>query len=281
MAIHYLEADRGGPEDPVLLMVHGWTGSAANFQDMIRVLSPPLRSIAVDLPGCGFSDKPDAPYDAAWFVEFLRSFCVRQGLRTVVLIGHSMGGHIAIHFASRHPGMVERLILIDPNGMQGEEGLRGSLAHNERLVELAFRLNNRLFIEWALRVNIFYDAPPEILKAGVESTASSTLGPQGVRAIRRITRAMIGRDPVDSLLPGVTQETLLVWGDHDRLLPPRWALSFARLLPRADLRIVSPSGHMPMSERPRETAALIEGFISGGTRAPQPGSPPDPDPCRR
>jgi pimeloyl-ACP methyl ester carboxylesterase len=172
-----------------------------------------------------------------------------------------MGGQFAVHFAARWPDLVERLVLVAPYGLKGEEGIWLGLAGWGGFVDLGFRLNNKLFIEWAIRANVLYKADDVVVHTAVESTARSILGPEGSRAIARITRNVIGHDYVESLLPGIIQETLIIWGDHDKVLAPTWATTFLTQIPHAQLVMVKDSGHMPMIEHPEETADLIAGFI--------------------
>ncbi len=259
--IHFLESGNAREDSPVLLMVHGWAGSAEDWERLLRVLPSHLRSIAVDLPGCGRSDKPDAAYDIPFFLDNLRSFCAELGLSRVVLTGHSMGGQIAVHFTLRYPDMVEKLILIDPYGLKGEEGGLQPLSHLGPVVNLAFLLNTPLFIEWAMRANVFHDPSPELLRSAVESTAANILGREGARSMSRITKRVIGRGHVDALLPGVSRETLLIWGEHDRLLSPDWAQAFASRLRRASVHRIAGAGHMPMLETPEAVAGLITDFV--------------------
>jgi len=262
ISIHYLESGRAAAEDPTLLMVHGYCGSGEDFRPLLQALPDSFHSIAVDLPGGGFSGKPDAPYDCDYFVAFLRSFCVRMGLRSFVLVGHSMGGQIAIHYATRWPEAVQRLVLISPYGLAGEEGGMGTLARLGPLVDIGYALNTRLFIQWAIQINVLYRPAPETLRAVVDSTAANILGCEGARAVSRVTRAVIGHDQVDALLPAVSADTLVIWGDHDRVLPPQWASAFVTRLPAARLALIPDTGHMPMTERPGLTAIVLMGFLS-------------------
>jgi pimeloyl-ACP methyl ester carboxylesterase len=245
-----------------LLMVHGWAGAAADWEPLQRALPAGIHSIAVDLPGCGYSEKPDAVYDIPWFLEILHELSAALDVPRIVLAGHSMGGQVAVHFASRYPGLVEKLILIDPYGLKGQEGRREPLARLGPVVNLAFLLNTRKFIEWTMRSRVLYKPSPESLRTAVDSTAVSILGRDGARAIARITRRVIGHAHVDALLPGIFQQTLVLWGDHDRLLPPRWAEAFVSRMPRATLRVVAGAGHMPMYEQPAAVAALVSEFLS-------------------
>ncbi len=259
--IRSLESAGTQPEATAVLMVHGWAGSADDFRPLFAQLPSTVRAIAVDLPGCGQSEKPDAVYDLPYFVTFLKAFCDTRGLQRFVLLGHSMGGQFAVHFTSQWPEMVQRLVLIAPYGLKGEEGIWLPLAGWGSFVDLGFRLNNKLFIEWTIRANVLYRAPPAIVHAAVESTARSILGPEGARAIARITRNVIGHDYVEGLLPSIGQQTLIIWGDHDKVLAPSWASTFVTQIPRARLVMVKDCGHMPMIEHPEETAALIAGFV--------------------
>jgi abhydrolase domain-containing protein 6 len=259
--IHFLEHGRAWPADPVLVMVHGWCGSADDFGLLLPLLPDDLRAISVDLPGCGLSEKPDAVYDTAYFTAFLRGFCDVLGLTRIVLAGHSMGGQFVAHFAAARPAVVERVILVDPYGLKGEEGGWASLAKSGGFVDFAFSLNNRTFIAWGLMGRVLYRPPQSLVDRAADSTARSILGPDGVRAISRITRNVIGHDIVEAILPGIAQPVLLIWGNKDEVLPPRWAQGFLSLLPDATLVMIPDSGHMPMLEKPAEVAGLFDRFI--------------------
>jgi abhydrolase domain-containing protein 6 len=260
--VHYLEAGSDPSPGPPLLMVHGWCGSAEDFRPLMRALPEGTHSIAVDLPGCGLSDKPDVTYDLPYFMEFLRAFTGALGLERFVIVGHSMGGLLGLHFTNLWPWWVERLVLISPYGLTGEEGAWLPLAQSGNLVDILLTLNNRLFIEWALAANNLYKAQPDVLRAVADSTAKGILGRDGVRSTARITRNLIGRDPLDEILPTITTETLILWGDHDALLDPKWGRAFIALLPDARLTLIADAGHMSLLEKPRETAEAMAGFIA-------------------
>ncbi len=262
MRIHCREAGAAGGEETPLLMIHGWTGAAADWGPLLAALPATVRAIAPDLPGCGLSDKPDAPYDMPWFMTFLRDFCQAIRAPVVILAGHSMGGQLAVHYAAHHPAKVDRLVLIDPYGLRGEEGRLKPLARLGPLVNAAFTLNRRSFIERAIRANVLHDQSPDLVRAAVDSTAASILGREGARANARITRRLIGREHVDALLPGISQRTLVLWSEQDKLLPPSWAQAFAALLPRVIVHKVSGAGHMPMFEQPATVADLVVKFLS-------------------
>jgi len=262
MRIHCLAVGED-PEQPPLVLVHGWSGAAADWEPLLRALPAGRRAVAVDLPGSGRSDKPDAAYDLPWFLDFLRAFCDALAAPSITLAGHSLGGMMAVHFAARFPAVVEKLVLVDPYGMEGERGKYERLAHLWPVVRVAFALNRREFIERAIRRNVLHRRDEDLVQAATDSTASSILGREGARALARVTHRVVGRLHVDGLLPTLPQPTLVLWGENDRLLPPRWAGAFGARIRRVTVHRIPGTGHMPMFEKPAEVAQEIEEFLAG------------------
>jgi pimeloyl-ACP methyl ester carboxylesterase len=229
----------------------------------MRRLPSSWRTVAVDLPGNGKSGKPDMAYSIPGFVDFLSAFCGQIGLSRFALVGHSLGGQIAVHFTHRFPETVERLILLDPYGLEGEADAWMPLARSGPIVDIAMAMNTRLFIEWSMKANLFYD-PAKVSDEYLDAAAEAMLSPEGRNSAARITREVLGTEPVDALLPEISQDTLLLWGEEDRLLAPQWAGRFAALLPRVRLHLVSRCGHCPTVEQPEQTAAWIASFVEEG-----------------
>ncbi len=276
IAVRYVDTRApDGEASPTILFVHGYCGAAANFQSLFPFLAPSARCIAVDLPGCAGSAKPDLDYDIPFFVGFLESFRRSLGLERFVLVGHSMGGQIAAHYTRRFPDAVHKLILIAPDGLAGEEGGWRVIARLDPLIEAGLALTNRSFVTIALRRIIFHD-PAQVSPDLVDCFAEGLLTPEGAYATALITRRIIGRDSVDELLPGIQQETLVIWGEEDRLLSPRWAPRYIELLPRAELGLVPECGHAPMLEKPGQTAVLIAEFLGRSEAQLPPARAADP-----
>lgn len=252
-----------GPADArlTLLGVHGWAGSAAEFAPLAAALPRGLRLVAADFPGTGASQPADDDRCTTdEFVSVLRSLVERMGCGPLVLMGHSLGGKIAAVLAARVPEMVSGLVLVAPYGLSKQESaLQRAVASRRWLAEAGARLNNR----WAIQLGlgrVYHDralAPEPI----VEHVIASQLTPEGRRALAAVSHAMIGIDPIDELLPSVTQPTLLLWGRDDRVLRPQAAARYAALMPQARLRLLDRCGHVPMTERPHETAALLADFL--------------------
>ena len=237
LRIHYLEAGRDKPGDTVVLMVHGYLATANDFRPLMLSLPEQFHSIAVDLPGCGLSAKPDAAYDMPYFVAFLRSFATAKKLSHFILIGHSLGGKMSTHYTSKWPGTVDRLILIDSFGLTEEEKPWAGLAQLGVIVDKGFLPNRPGF------------------------SGDNVMGQVDQRATARITKNMIGHDPIDGILPLIRQRTLLLWGDADPVLPPHWSETFRSLLPNVRFYMISDVGHVPQVDKPDVTRQLIVSFL--------------------
>ncbi len=257
--IHLLDTAPGRTEAPTVVLVHGWAGCTTDFRPLLELVDGGCRWVAFDFPGCGDSDKPDIHYSITGMAEFVEAVRAALGAETVDLVGHSLGGQIAVHYAVRHPDRVRRLALIDPDGLEGEEGFWLRAVRLDRLVDLAFALNSRCVVRGVMRRRVFHGRSG--LEAAAEGKAAYLLTPGGNRAVARITKEAIGTEPVDDLLPLVALPTLVVWGVEDRLLPVRWAGAWMDGLPRAELWTVPECGHMPTAEKPAQTAAVLEEFL--------------------
>jgi pimeloyl-ACP methyl ester carboxylesterase len=262
-------------EETPLLMIHGWMGSSYSYRPLLARLSGRRRAIALDLPGFGLSRKAGIEYNLEFFMSFLNRYLQVMRLQRVVLVGHSFGGELAVHFALRHPEKVEKLILIAPYGLEGEEGGLRLLRRSGFLVDLFSSLNSRAALEWGMRQNTFHD-PALITPDQVDSVAATALTPEGRKAQAAIAKNVLGRYPVDDLLARLKAPVLLIWGEEDRLLELEWGKKYFSLLPpqsAAGLYTVPAAGHLPQVEAPDRTAELILRFLAEARAGAPPGRP--------
>lgn len=259
--VHYREADPAPPATQTLLLIHGWIGSSYDFQPLMEHLPRSMRVIAVDLPGSGRSQKTGIHFSLEYLLGFIDSFVGRLELNRFVLVGHSMGGELAVRYAVLHPERVERLVLIDPFGLSGEGRVLGLVRRAGFLVDIAFALNNRLAVDLATRFNVFHD-PTLVTPAYVDSVAETSLTASGRRAQAEITKQVLGQAPIDGILSLVEAPTLVVWGGNDRVLSRKWASQFITGIPASQLVVIPRTGHMPQFEAPDAVAESISSFLS-------------------
>ncbi|HXZ57327.1 MAG TPA: alpha/beta fold hydrolase [Gaiellaceae bacterium] len=254
--LRYLAAGSG---DPVML-VHGLGGAAANWLALAPLLLPGRRLIVPELPGHGGSEPlPAAPS--------LNAYGDRLALlldEPTAVVGHSLGGAIALRLAIRHPELVRALVLAGSAGISsGSRRARYSLTitgllkpgkriapHRRRVAQSAL-LKTVVFGRWGA-------ADPPALSA--ELTEAYLAGPARHTDTVSASRALMGDDPrVD--LERVRCPTLLLWGARDHQLPIGDAFEYSRRL-RAPLRAIADCGHLLIAERPEACADAIEAFFS-------------------
>src|SRR5688500_16261649 len=109
--------DSGGDGPPIVL-VHGLSSSIGFWEYQVPTLARTHRVLALDLPGYGASGRPDAPCTPPWYADLVAGFMDAVGVPSAVVMGHSMGGQIALTLALDHPGRVEALVLSAPAGFE-------------------------------------------------------------------------------------------------------------------------------------------------------------------
>ena len=254
--ITYLES---GPTDgtPVVLL-HGFTGMKENWLVLMPLFASTRHVIAPDLPGWGDSTRlVDADYGYAAQADRVADFIARMGDGPVDVVGHSMGGGIAAVLAARLPQRVRRVVLMDAGGVRfkdndfGRAVLRG---------ENPFAVTDRASLDRYMA--LLFDTPPLI-----PWPADSALIARRVRDAEFEQRVLdhIGRGP-EAFLPvtdaaRVSAPTLLLWCRHDRVIDVSAAQLYADVLPDSRTVLLDGCSHMPLMERPAQTAAALEDFL--------------------
>jgi pimeloyl-ACP methyl ester carboxylesterase len=249
---------------PVIVLVHGFTGSKENWLPLMRALHANYRVIAPDLPGWGDSERhAHADYGAAAQVERLAHFLgalpaiVGAEGPPALVVGHSMGGQIVGLLAARHPHLVDRLALMSASGVLFEEnafGL-GVLAG-----ENPFGVNSRA--ELRRYFNIVFAQPPFVPWPFDEALVHR----------RRLDAAFeqavlddIGRGPdafaLQAELPAIGAPVLLLWGTDDQVIDRSAIGIFQEGLACSRTILLNACGHMPMMERTTETATALKDFL--------------------
>jgi pimeloyl-ACP methyl ester carboxylesterase len=232
MVIHF---DAFGRGEPVVLL-HGWQGNRQVWQGLLPYLSPfPYQFISLDLPGFGESDPFPFPTSSRDFAQKLHEFANELELKNLTLLGHSLGGKIALFYAAAFP--LQKLILVDSAGIR-----RRSLV-TEGILRLAKHLKPRFPLKNSL-ASLFRSSDYE--QAGT----------------MRPTLARLVEEDVRPLLPQIKAPTLLLWGGEDKETPLRDAVIIQRAIKNSQLRIIPEAGHFPFLDQPALVAQLIGEFLA-------------------
>jgi pimeloyl-ACP methyl ester carboxylesterase len=252
LRVEYTVEGRG----PDVVLIHGWASSRRMWTLVTRGLAREFRCWALDLPGCGGSDKPGAGwYSIPSFTRLVGGFLRAHQLERPRVVGHSMGGMIALNLAADEPEAVERLVAINPvvTGLATLKPLarrRTSLA----MLDLA--------VQWTPRVLEPLLAHP--LGRGVRGMAhlrrrAEDFGRSTAEALLSSGQAVVSYD-VSPLLPRIQAPTLVLLGRRDRQVPLREGRLAAGRIARARLQELE-AGHQPTDDRPQEVVRHLRRFL--------------------
>ena len=248
---HYLEAGQG----PLIVLVHGYTGSKENWLPVMRQLARDHRVIAVDLPGWGESTpQTGADYGPSAQAERLSAFLQSEGEPAALLVGHSMGGMISGLMTATHPQQVERIVFMSSAGVRCTEN---EFARRVLKGENPFAVYEVDSFRAFLHEFVFADAPyvpTPMLGAIVSQRKARREFEQRV-----FTQIRLGPEAflLQQRLPEIGQTAGLLWCDGDRIIDPSAAAVFASGLKRSETRILKGCGHMPMMEQPDAVAVFL------------------------
>ncbi|HVF77970.1 MAG TPA: alpha/beta hydrolase [Solirubrobacteraceae bacterium] len=275
---------RTGGSGPVLLLVHGITNSSASWEPVLAQLATRFTVIAPDLLGHGESDKPRGDYSLGASASLMRDLMLALGHERATIVGHSLGGGIAMQMAYQFPERVERLVLVSSGGLgrQVTPVLRAvalpaaeyvlPLLALQPLVNAGSKLGG-----WIDKIGLRIGADITAMAAGFASLQDI----EARRAFVHTARSVIdigGRrvSATDKLYLAEAVPTLILWGDRDSIIPARHGIRAHEQMPGSRLKVFGGAGHFPHHDDPAGFAAALTEFIDT-TKA----SEPDDDRLRR
>ncbi|MBV9802075.1 MAG: alpha/beta fold hydrolase [Solirubrobacterales bacterium] len=275
LCLRHVETEAGkistieaGTGDPVVL-IHGLGATKASFLPTIDALAPSYRTIAVDLPGFGDSEKPLwGAYDAPFFTRSILALLDALELDSAHLVGNSMGGRVALELGLEHPGRTRRLVLLAPSLAWLKPR---PWAPYLRLIPTQlgiFQPAPRPLIEMIVK-QFVPGSDTEWTAAGIDEFMRSYVTPLGRAAFYAAARNIYLEEPrgprgLWTRLAALGPEALFVWGRKDRVVPLAFARHVREELPSAE-HLKLDCGHVPQLERPRQTHDAIARFLATGT----------------
>ncbi|MEZ4237353.1 MAG: alpha/beta hydrolase [Myxococcota bacterium] len=260
--------DSGG-DGPVLLFVHGLSSSLSFWDRQLVAFAGDYRVVAVDLPGYGASDRPDAPCTPPWYADQVVALLDDLGIERVTWVGHSMGGQIGMHAVLRHPERIDRLVLAAPAGF--ERFTLGEGAWMKRYFTEGRALEAD---EPAIRANFHnvFAVQDDLTERWIEERVRLAKTEAFAGTSVAVSRSVAGMldFPVYDRLPEITLPVLIVYGTRDALIPnPIFhggrtrgvgELGLERL-PDAELVMIPGAGHGVQHDAPEAFDAAMRGFL--------------------
>jgi pimeloyl-ACP methyl ester carboxylesterase len=266
----------GDPALPVLLLIHGITSSSATWDPVIPRLAEHAHVIAPDLLGHGDSDKPRADYSLGGFASNLRDLLEHLGHQHVNVVGHSLGGGVAMQFAYQYYEHCDRLTLVSSGGL-GQEvsvALRAATLPGAEFV-LPVIAHSRVRDAGVAIFRALGKLPMSVAPSmtevarGYGSLADSTARTAFVHTLRSVVEPRGQRVHAGDLLYlAEGRPTLIVWGERDTVIPVAHAYQAQKLIPGSHLEVFERSGHFPHMDEPARFARVLLDFLDSTDPVP-------------
>jgi pimeloyl-ACP methyl ester carboxylesterase len=266
--IHYLSA--GEPGAPVILLIHGVTSSSATWEPVIPALAEHAYVIAPDLMGHGESDKPRADYSLGALASMLRDLLEYLEIEHATVVGHSLGGGVAMQFAYQYPLYCERMVLVDSGGLGREVSLalRAATLPGAEFV-LPVIANPRVREAGATVCRFLSILPlrprPSVTEfaRGYASLAETTTRAAFIHTLRSVVEPSGQRVSAnDRLYLTEGLPTLIVWGALDTVIPVAHAYAAHEVIAGSELEIFEQSRHFPHRDEPARFSRVLLQFLS-------------------
>jgi pimeloyl-ACP methyl ester carboxylesterase len=259
----------GAGDGPVLLLIHGMAGTCENWREVIEPLARNHTVIAPDLPGHGVSAGGPGDYSLGNLAAGLRDLLLVLGHDRATLVGHSLGGGIAMQFAYQFPEMVDRLVLVSSGGLGLEVSpvLRAAALPGADLFIAATASTGQKVGGAIGRGLSAIGMKPAADVAEVARGYASLSEPGRRKAFLATLRSVVGTEgqrvsATDRFYLAEEVPVLIVWGARDPIIPARHGEDAHAALPGSELEIFEGAGHMPQLEQPVHFIAVLERFLA-------------------
>lgn len=237
----FAEAGEGKP----IIILHGLMGALSNFDDTFNYFSE--KGYKVFIPELPLYTLPLLKTNVKNLASFLHDFITFKNLKDVILLGNSLGGHIALYYTKQFPNDVAGLVLTGSSGLY-----ENSMGNNYP------RRGDKEFVRKKTE-NVFYDpkiATDELIEQVYEIINDRNSLVRTLAIAKSAVRHNMAKD-----LPNMQQPTCLIWGKQDTVTPPEVAEDFHKLLPNSELFWVDKCGHAAMMETPEEFNSILEKWL--------------------
>lgn len=252
-----------------MVLLHGIAGTSATWEGVIPRLSERHTVIAPDLLGHGDTGKPQGDYSLGAYANAIRDLLEALGRRSGAIVGHSLGGGVAMQFAYQFPERCDRLVLVSSGGLGREVHL---------LLRAAALPGAEAVLPWlsAVGKHGVGRVVHALGRLGLRASADleevwrsfvSLAEPQAPRAFLHTVRGIIDLggqrvSATDRLYLAAGMPTLIVWGERDPLIPVRHAREAHERIPGSRLEIFRGAGHFPYLDAPQRFAEILLDFLA-------------------
>ncbi|HEY6581792.1 MAG TPA: alpha/beta fold hydrolase [Rubrobacter sp.] len=251
---------------PAVVLVHGWLSSSRLWEQLAGRLAQRFTVYTLDLSGFGESDKPLTGYGVRNGSRLLYAFCAHFGLTRANVIGHDLGGAMAVKLAADHPDVVGRLVLVSTPTDEDQLDVPTMLwlATLPVVGPLFYALGRAARPVRRMWMRPFVADPGDLTEEVVDDAGRST--PAAVSKTLSIGRREISRGRLARQVRIIKIPILVVAGEQDQIVDPQSVGMWAGGVDRAEISLIDECGHLPMIERTAEFNAQVLAFLTGDPR---------------
>jgi pimeloyl-ACP methyl ester carboxylesterase len=255
--------ERGPVKAPPIVLVHCFSCAIDWWDGMVPQLARDHRVVAIDLLGHGGSEKPDSGYTVEHQAETVARALWALRVHDAEVVGHSLGGSVAVALAERAPDLVDRVVIIDmpPDNSYGDLGFIAGLAFQPVIGEALWRIKPDFSVRDGLAVAFApgFDVPDAFVEDVKRLTYSAYDDSPGGND------DFLDEKSLDQRMKATGKPLMVLMGAEEQIVddPQRALDQYRRAVPSAEVHLVAGAGHSPNVERPALTAKLVERFASG------------------
>ena len=249
----------GPAHAPVVLLLHGFGSSLQTWDAWGQGLANEYRMVRLDIAGFGLTGPAEpGDYSDEADVQHLLAVVDQLGLPRMTVVGHSMGGRLAWHFAAAHPQRVDKLVLIAPDGFPDPQ------AKSDRTYDVPAWMGVARYAlpRWMIKKGVAsaYADPSRLDDDTARRYQDMLLAPGVRQAVLARMAQTRNRDPLP-WLQRLTMPTLLLWGAQDGMIPAENSMDYQRAMPHAQRVVMPDVGHLPHEEQPQRSLQAVRDFL--------------------
>jgi pimeloyl-ACP methyl ester carboxylesterase len=266
---------RSAGSGPALLLLHGIAGSGRTWDEVVPWLAEDHTVIAPDLLGHGGSAKPRGDYSLGAYASGARDLLSALGFDAATVVGHSLGGGIAMQFAYQFPERLERLVLVSSGGLGREVSLllrAAALPGAEWVLPVLAGVRLDAAGAWVGRqlgrVGLRPASDLDELASGFASLSDGEARQAFLHTVRAVIDTGGQRvDASDRLYLAAGVPSLLIWGDRDRIIPVDHGYAAHERMPGSRLEVFPGAGHFPHRDDPHRFVSVLRDFMDSSPPA--------------
>lgn len=235
-------------EGKAVILLPGWLCDHNALAPIANHLKSKFKVYSIDVVGFGKSELPDKPYDTNKYGDWLKELIEKLEIENPILIGHSHGGRMAINYAGRNLGTVNKMILIDAAGIKPK-----------RKLGYFIRVYTYKFLK-----NIYKILPKNKMFENMKTRSMKRFGSsdyQNSPDVLKKTMSNILNEDQKEIMPNIKTPTLLIWGDKDTATPIQDGKAMEKLIPGSGLVEVKGGGHYSFLDNPTLVCAVLDEFL--------------------